>query len=395
MFAMIFAGATCGARASLNPIRRAAALAAVATLGLAACSSRDPALTKPADLTDLTGAVTVKEVWRAEIGKARGAALLPAVFENAVYAASGEGTVARIDPATGRVMWEAALDVPVSAGVGSDGLRVVVATARGDVITLGPDGKELWRARVPSDVTAPPLVGHGLVIVRSTDHRLTAFEADSGKRRWVFQRQQPPLTLRAPTEMAFAGDNVLIGYPGGRMVALALANGAARWDSAVAEPRGTTEVERLADVVGPVAVDDRDVCAAAFQGRLMCGDASTGNLRWSRDLSAGSGPAIGERQVVVVDARSQVVAFERSTGAALWRNESLRNRQLTSPLITPRGVAVGDLEGYVHFLAASDGAFFARTRVDNSPIVARPQRWNDAVVVQSQDGVLALLALGR
>jgi outer membrane protein assembly factor BamB len=127
----------------------------------------------------------------------------------------------------------------------------------------------------------------------------------------------------------------------------------------------------------------------------MCGDITTGNLRWSRDLSAGAGPAVSEREVVAVEARSQVLAFEREGGAALWRNELLRNRQLTTPLIMPRSVVVADIEGYVHFLAPADGSFLARGRVDNSPIVARPQRWNDEVLVQSQDGVVTLLALGR
>jgi outer membrane protein assembly factor BamB len=329
------------------------------------------------------------------VGSGRSFVLQPAVLENAIYAAAANGVVVRIQPDTGKVVWRTDLDVNISAGVGSDGLTVAVATPRGEVVALGPDGKQLWRAQASSDVTERPLVGRGLVIVRSTDHRVAAFEADSGKRRWFFQRQQPPLTLRVPTEMSFAGDNVLVGFPGGKLVALALANGATRWEVTISEPKGTTEVERLADVVGPVAVNGGEVCAASFQGRIACGDATNGNLRWARELSAAAGPAPGARLVFAVDARSDVYAFGREGGANQWRNDKMKNRALTTPLALQRAVVMGDLKGYVHFLDPENGEVRARYEVGDGAIVARPQKWADGVIVQSQGGSLAFLMLGR
>jgi len=366
-----------------------------AALLLLACSSRDPALTKPAELVDIKAPLAVTSVWKIDVGSGRNFVLQPAVLENAIYVAAANGGVVRIAPDTGKAVWRTDLDTNISAGVGSDGLTVAVATPRGEVIALGPDGKQLWRAQVSSDVAERPLVGKGLVIVRSTDHRVAAFEADTGKRRWFFQRQQPPLTLRASTEMSFAGDNVLLGFPGGKLTALALSNGATRWEATVSEPKGTTEVERLADVVGPVAVSGREVCAASFQGRLACGDATNGTLRWAREFSAASGPALGARLVFAVDAKSHIYAFGREGGANQWRNDKMQNRALTTPLALERTVVVGDLKGYVHFLAPENGEFLARTEIGDGAIVARPQQWADGVVVQSQGGTVALLTLGR
>jgi outer membrane protein assembly factor BamB len=362
---------------------------------LAACaSSKDPSR-KPAELTDIKPAVELRTRWSVAVGAARGAALQPAVAENAIYAAGGDGALVRIAPESGQIVWRVDTETPISAGVGSDGLTVAVGTPRGEVLAYDVDGKLRWRAQVSSDVTAPPLVGRGTVIVRSTDHRVTAFESDSGKRRWTYQRQQPPLSLRTGTEMAFAGDTVVVGFPGGRLVGVALANGAARWEVAVSEPKGTTEVERLADVVGAVAVAGREVCAASFQGRIVCADAVNGNLRWARELSAGAGVEIGESQVYGVDVRASVFAFTRDAGASVWKNDMLANRALTTPAEYRRAVAVGDLGGYVHLLSATDGAFVGRARVDSSAIVARPQRWADGLVVQTLDGTVALLEAVR
>ncbi len=367
---------------------------AIALLALA-CSSRDPALTKPAELVDLKSPAPVKVLWKTDVGSSKDFALVPAVLENAIYAASGRGVVSRIAPDTGKVVWDKDLDTTISAGVGSDGLVIAVATPRGDVIAIAPDGKEMWRAQVTSDVIERPLVGKGLVIVRSTDHRVVAFESETGKRRWFFQRQQPPLTLRTATEMAFAGDNVLVGFPGGRLTALALSNGATRWEATISEPKGTTEVERLADVVGPVEFAGRDVCAASFQGRLACGDASNGTLRWARDFSAAAGPAASERLVYAVDVKSHVYAYGREGGANQWRNDRLQNRALTTPLVLDRAIVVGDLGGFVHFLSPETGDFVSRVEIGDGAIVARAQKWTDSIVVQTQGGTVALLSLGR
>jgi outer membrane protein assembly factor BamB len=375
--------------------RQAVFAAAAAAVLLSGCALFDEKKTPPAPLPEFQSTLNVVTSWRVSVGNGRGTFLQPAVAENAVYAASAGGTVLRVDPVSGSPVWRTELDAKISAGVGADGFTIAVATPRGEVIALDADGKVRWRAQVSSDVIAPPLVGRGLVIVRSTDHRLSAYEADSGKRRWTYNRQLPPLTLRASTEMAFAGDNVLVGYPGGRLVAVALANGAARWEAAVSEPKGTTEVERLADVLGPVVVAGGQACAASFQGRVMCADAATGSLRWARELSAGAGVGRDSRSVYAVDAGSQLHALAADGGASLWRNERLSHRQLTTPLALTGAVVVADLEGYVHFLSTAEGGLLARVRLDSSPIVARPVAWADGAVVLSSDGTLALLTAQR
>jgi outer membrane protein assembly factor BamB len=370
-------------------------VAAAAAALLAGCGLFGEKKAPPSPLPEFQSSLNVGTAWRLSIGSLRDTFLQPAVVENALYAAAANGTVLRIDPASGSQVWRTDVDTRISAGVGADGFTVAVATPRGEVIALDADGKIRWRAQVTSDVISPPLVGRGLVIVRSTDHRLSAFEADTGKRRWAFSRQLPPLMLRASTEMAFAGDNVLVGYPGGRLVAVALSNGAARWEASVSEPKGTTEVERLADVLGPVVVAAGQACAASFQGRVMCADAGSGSLRWARALSAGGGVARDSRAVYAVDATSQLHALANDGGASLWRNDRLTHRQLTTPLALSASVVVGDLEGYLHFLSLAEGSLLARVRVDSSPIVARPMAWNDSAVVLTTDGTLTMLSPQR
>jgi outer membrane protein assembly factor BamB len=357
---------------------------------LAACSSSNPA-DKPAPLASLQSPIPVHVMWRLRVGDGRGTYLQPAVFPNAVYAAATNGNLVRVDPSSGKEVWKLRAPGKLGAGVGSDGFQLAVAGQRGEVYVYTTEGKLAWQARVPSDVVTAPLVGHGLVIVRSTDQGVTAFEAQTGRKRWIYKRQTPPLTLRGPTEMVFSGENVIAGFPGGRLVAIALSNGAARWDSVVSEPKGATEVERLADVLGSLGLMDNRICAASYQGRVACFDATTGEEQWARELPAGAGVAIDGDQLFGVDAAATVRTFALSNGAGGWANKTLAHRALSSPGSLGRWLVVGDYRGYVHWIDRRDGALVGRVEVDSGPIVAEPRPLSGGVLVQTQRGSLALL----
>jgi len=347
---------------------------------------------QPTALTDIKPTLNTRVAWRASVGASRTELLQPAVVENAVYAAAADGAVVRLAPESGQVVWRTDVKARISAGVGSDGFTVAVASTRGEIIALGADGKELWRTQVGGEMRSPPLVGRGLVVVRSTDYRITALDASTGRRRWAYQRANVPLTLRSLTEMVYAGDLVIAGFPSGRLVALTAANGAVRWDVAVSEPRGATEVERLADVVGAPLVIGNEVCAASYQGRVGCFEAATGSLRWSSEISAGAGPTADERRVYVVDAKSNVAAFNRAAGSSAWRQDKLMHRDLSAPLALRRAIVAGDFAGVVHMLSPEDGAFAARVPLP-AEIVATPRALGGGAVVQARDGTVALIVI--
>jgi outer membrane protein assembly factor BamB len=360
--------------------------------GLGACSifGSDSAI-KPAVLTPIAAPIAMHVTWQLDLGNADGTFLRPCVLENAIFAASRKGNLVRVDPASGKEVWRVRVDGGIAAGVGSDGLTVAVAGPRGNVLTYDAEGKRLWEAQASSDVLAPPLVGHDLVVVRSTDQRITAYERASGKRLWVFQKQQPSLSLRVEAALAFAGDSVLVGFPGGRLDSIALANGAGRWEAGVSEPKGATEVERLADVVGVPSVLDGDVCAASYQGRIACFDAHNGDLRWAREFSAGAGAAIAGDAVVGVDSSSHISAFQRASGAGLWQTSALINRGVSAPVAVGKYLVVGDFEGKIHLLRAADGALAGRYDAGGGPVVSTPQVWNGSAVFQMANGRLLLL----
>lgn len=371
------------------------------TLSLGACSSLNPFnwfgqsnAPKPAALVQIIKPQPTRVLWQAKVGKSSSAGFEPALVQGSVYAASQDGTVLRLDARTGAETWRVKVGNSLSAGVGADDQLIVVGSTEGEVIALDPNGRVMWRARVSSEVLAPPAVAGDVVVVRSADSRLFALDAKDGKRLWVYQRAAPSLTVRSAAGVVIKSGFVFAGFPGGKLVAVALNNGGLRWEGTVALPKGTTELERVADVIGLPFLGERDACAVAYQGRVACFDMGTGNQVWAREMSSSSGLSVEDQAVFVSEAGGAVSALDRATGTSLWRQDKLANRDLSAPLALGNKVAVGDFQGYVHWLSREDGSFIARQATDGSAILAAPIAIADGLLVQTSNGGLYALAVG-
>jgi len=360
---------------------------------LAGCSSA-PSGPRPASLPPLGNPQEVRLLWSARVGDADRFSFGPALAGGSIYAAGRDGSVTRFDAASGRVLWSAETETRLSGGVGADTHTVAVASEEGEVVALDAEtGKLRWRARVSSEVLAAPAIGRGLVVVRSMDNRVFAFDAEDGKRRWVYQRPAGPLAVRTPAGAVIQGDTAYAGFRGGKLVALALSNGGLRWEATVALPKGTTELERVTDVVGDPVVQGQEVCAAAYQGKVACYEAASGRQLWARDVSSLTGVSLDARYAYVSDERGSVQAFDRSNGRSVWKQDRLALRRLSLPLPAGNAIAVADFEGYVHFLARDSGAFLARHSTGGGAVRAAPIALPSGLLVQTQNGGLHALSL--
>jgi outer membrane protein assembly factor BamB len=378
----------------MREIIRAAVLV-MATLSLASCSwfsSDDRNL--PTPLTTFTPQLSASVAWRAPVGSGTSFGLAPAIVGDSVFAASSNGNVARIDLATGATVWNKNVAKQLSAGVGSDGQVVVVATPSGDVITLDADGTEKWRTKATSEINITPWVGNGVVVVRSGDYRVQAFNAANGDRIWSVQRPGPALSLRAPSRMMMTQNLIIAGMPGGLLLAIEPATGAVVWEGIVAVARGASDLERVNDVVGiPIAQGDK-LCAVAYQGRVACFDVKTGgNTAWTHNFSSVTGMAADARHVYVPDVRDNISAFALADGKAVWRQDALRNRRVNEPAVSGNTVVLGDFEGYVHVLSADKGELMARVTVGGGAMLAPTQSSPQGVVVQAGDSSISLIRL--
>ena len=358
------------------------ASSAVVAFSLTACSS-GPEKAKPSQLAPVAALLGTTLAWSSQVGPSH-AMLAPHAVAGRVFAAGSAGTVVALDATTGKDLWRLNLGQPIAAGVGSDGLLAAVITQGNDLVAIS-DGKEIWRVRLPARSFTAPLVAGKRVFVLTADRTVRAFDGASGARLWVQSRPAEPLVLSQSGALLAVGDTLVAGLAG-RLAGLNPLNGAIRWDVPVATSRGTNEVERLVDVVGPVSRVGNSVCARAYSAAVGCVDASRGTLSWTRSAQGTTGVHGDDRLVFGTESDGRVLAWQRTSGERGWEVDRLKHRGLTAPLAVGRVVAIGDSSGLLHVLSREDGSEMTRLTTDGSSILAAPVLAGDALVVQTRNG---------
>ena len=364
--------------------KRSAVIVLVLVL-LAGCSSK-PTGKEPAELRDFKAGASMDVRWKRHVGETGNAGLQPAVTRDAVYVANADGELLRLDPVSGNKVWKIDSGFKISGAVGAGEGLVIVGGLKSELAAFDEDGKLRWITRVSSEVLSAPQVADGMVVVRSSDGRIAALSAQDGKRQWLYERATPTLIVRNHAGVVIQRGVVYAGFAAGKLAAINLANGAVIWESAVSQPRGNTELERISDITSVPAVDKESVCAIAFQGRLACFDIKQGAMLWSRELSSDKGLSLMQNYLFVSDAEGTVLAMDKASGSTLWKNDQLFMRQVSAPYVMEKYVLVGDFEGRLHALSREDGSLFARIKTDGSPILTAPVALGKGLLLQTRDG---------
>ncbi|MEY4726088.1 MAG: hypothetical protein RLZ36_715 [Pseudomonadota bacterium] len=354
---------------------------ASACVALAACSG--PSRPKPTEISGVPVLQDVRTNWTANIGKVD-FPLVVSAREDRMALANSQGVVAVIDATNGKDVWRLKLDQAISAGVGSDGQQLAVVTRNNELVAL-QDGKVQWRKQLPAQSFTAPVVAGARVFVLTADRSVLAFDGATGRQLWTQQRPGEPLVLKQAGVMLAVKNTLVVGLSG-RLAGLDPNTGVIRWESAIATPRGTNDVERLVDLVAPFDRVGDVVCVRAFQTAVGCVNAERGQGVWTRP-SAGEMGVSGNDNVLIAPMSNGVVqAFNRSNGERLWETERLKYRILSAPLVTPRGVLIADNGGWLYLLSLADGALLNRIKLDSEELATAPVLAGGRYVVVTREG---------
>lgn len=360
-----------------------------AALLLVACAADKP---KPTPLETYQPRIAGRQVWQLSLGSslfplgASALPLVPSARDGQFFVAGADGTVAAVQADNGNVVWQAQAGAAISAGVGSDGRFTSVVTRANEVVTFD-SGREVWRKRVPSAVVTPPLVAGERVFVMGVDRAVHAFDAIDGRRLWVLQRPGDALTLAQPGVLAAYRNTLLVGQ-GARLTGVDPLRGSVQWDVAMATPRGSNEVERLADLIGPAVRNGDRFCMRAFQSAVACANVAKGALTWSRNVGGANAVAGDGERIVGADASDRITAWRADTGDVLWSQEKLLYRGLSGAVAVGPVVVFGDSEGFVHFISAATGEQQLRLPTDGKAVIGTPVVSGNTLLVHTAGGGL-------
>ncbi|MCK5122399.1 MAG: outer membrane protein assembly factor BamB [Methylococcales bacterium] len=350
----------------------------------------------PAELVEYKPEIEIDVLWKESVGSGADKQFLNlvlAVSYGKVLAADRSGLVQARDVKTGDLIWETETEYQFSAGPGVGSELAILATSNAEVVAFNVEtGEKQWVAAVSSEVLANPVVANNIVIVRTTDGKVVALNENDGAQLWVFERSVPALSIRGTGSPIIVGDNVIAGYANGKLLALRLSDGKNSWETSVAIPSGRSEIERLVDLdVDPVETDGV-IFISSYSGGTTAILEFDGDVLWRNDdVSSYSGLSYDWRYLYISDASSHVWQLDQRNGASLWKQDELYNRVLTAPVAYDDYVVTGDYDGYLHWLAVSDGRQLGRIKIADSAIDARPVVVDNVVYIYSNDGTLAAL----
>ncbi|MGH8181501.1 MAG: outer membrane protein assembly factor BamB [Steroidobacteraceae bacterium] len=314
---------------TVRSLRFWTALAAALCL-LAACS-KNKAPDQPAKLARIKTTLRVQHIWSASVGD-RGAKRLRlglglALDGSRVFASGHGGDVMAFDLATGHRLWRTKTRLPLGGGPAVRGNLVVVGASDGHVVALNAaDGKPLWTVQINGAVISAPAISDNLVAVRSIDGKLRALSPTDGHELWEADQEVPSLSVRGTSSPVIAGDLIICGFDNGKVLAVNSSDGSQVWLSTVSAPHGRTEIQRLADVDGPVDVVGKDVYAVGYHGNVTMLALDSGQTWWSHEASSYRAVTVGTDAAYMSTAEGQVVALNRTNGSAIWTQPALAYR---------------------------------------------------------------------
>ncbi len=346
----------------------------------------------PAPLVAFQPEMTPVQLWSNNAGSGTHdmvVKLVPVLVNNMVITADQRGNISATDATTGRTIWQTPLNTPLTAGMSTNGSIVIVSTSDGVLYALQPmNGHILWRTPLPNQILGVPEITYNRIALETVDGKLLTLDAQTGQTIWLYDHGAPTLILRGGSSPQITSNKIIAGYSDGKLAAYSLSNGSLIWEHTVSEPMGATDIEQMIDVVADPIVADGVVYTVNYQGNILAVDANSGQVIWQHPLSSYTGMALSNHYLFVTDANGYVWAFDKTSGDVIWRQMQLANRILSAPVVQGDSIAVGDGEGFVHWLAQQDGRFIARVSTAAAGISAPPAVYGNRLYVLNNAGLL-------
>ena len=375
-------------------------LAATLVMSLSACSTikgwfefdDDDDPKKPAELQAIDQTIKIKKLWSHGIGNGQGDGfykIQPAIAGSSIYIAAADGTVEAFDKQTGKSLWDTELERPLSGGVGVYGDALLLGSSDGFVLKLDANSGEVqWSTRLSGEVMSVPGSDGRMVLAHTLDGKLQGLDFATGEVAWTYDSNVPVLTLRGSCSPLLNGNTAYVGFASGRVLAFDIANGGIIWEARVAIPQGRSEIERVVDIDGTMTLLGKELFVASYQGRIMAIDVTDGRKLWQHNVSSFSGVSQGFGNVYVADEDGTVTAYQRSGQGERWQQTALAYRGLSRPTPVSSYLAVGDKEGYVHFMSQVDGEIVGRIEADDEGIRADMVSEDNILYVYGNSGDL-------
>ena len=302
----------------------------------------------------------------------------PAVVQGIVYLSTGDKRVVALKGDTGDILWEHQVTGPVSKA----------------------DGTTWWEFSTGDLVYSSPSVYQGVVYIGSSNNKLYALDAQTGKKRWSYETDG-----RILSDPAVREEVVAINSQDRHMYIVDADTGKHRLGMLTADARGSPalddELAYVADSRGllmavdwtkrelPFELTARWVRTQLFVWQLVGTLPPPKGFVWRfwnpRESFVGT-PVLGAGMVYVAAESGAVYALDRSDGQLAWKFKADAVLK-ESPSVAGETLYVGDVNGVIYGVNALTGEGIWKFKVDGR-ISSTPVVGNGMLYVASDNGTL-------
>jgi eukaryotic-like serine/threonine-protein kinase len=265
---------------------------------------------------------------------------------NAVY---------QIHPATGMVNQTFSTKGPVQSEIQFVDGDLIFCDLGGYTHRFAPSGEgAAWIHFGGAPIASTPTLHDGVLYVSNVDDTVYALDAATGELQWRYARPADPtrsseLTLFGAPTPTIVGDQVLVGFADGNLVALRQSDGQVTWERRVGEGR-------YPDLIGTPLVMDGTAYVGGFSEPLVAVDLETRNIRWRLEgVGSATLPTPHEGVLFHGGTDGQLRKITQLDGEVLWAWDSQTTGALTRPQLTAAGLLVGSSDGTLYLVDPDSG----------------------------------------
>jgi len=352
---------------------------------------------KPSELSALSNKANLVLHWSHSMSKPNKAStylkLKPSIHGNMIYTTTASGIVQATNKNTGHVVWSKQLNTGIVSGPAVAEGYVAVGTSRSTVILLNQEnGKKLKQLKVSGDALSKPLITGNIIIIKTIDGNLYAFNLKTGKKQWSSEHGAPNLILKASASPVLMDKLILVGFSDGKLDAVDAQTGHQVWQKSIAFASGFSDVERLVDIDADPIVKGNLVYLASYQGYVGALSLASGEFIWRKPASVYKNLAIDNDTLYLTDSDDVLWAYNNQNGQVKWKQPSFKARGLTEPSLVGQYLIVGDKTGFLHVLSTQNGELMSRIQL-SGPIEISPAVSGKNIYVMTANGKLNRLTV--
>jgi outer membrane protein assembly factor BamB len=284
--------------------------------------------------------------------------------------------------------------------IGADALYV--ATGFGTLSALNPEtGAEIWSQRLGNTATGAPSLRDGVLYVLAGDQTGWALEADTGLIRWQTDGVGDSNNVAGAPAPAIGPKRVIFSSGTGGLQAVFRQGGLRLWNADLLGRRNGVALAGIDDVTGDPLIAGNVVYAGNHSGRFVALDLASGERLWTaREGALGPAWPVGDSVFFVSD-RNQLLRLDAATGDRIWaadlpgyvptrRNPSKRRDVAFAnlgPILAGGRLIVAGSDGMLRAFDPESGAQVAQVDIPGGA-TTRPIVANGTLYVVSTKGVL-------